>query len=191
MRSRGIFPGKPMNPCWPGARWVAWAGVNLKFRPRALHRLAMASPLASNRPGRDAYAGHGYLPVYPAWYWRQFTIPASSKDRIVQIDFGGVYRDAIVLVNGQFLAQHPSGYTGFRIDITPAVKFGTTNEVAVFVDPRWFEGWWYEGAGIYRHVRLLTTDRLRIALGGKLCRCQRFRADRTRLAQGRSCRGAP
>ena len=123
-------------------------------------------PGALNRPGRDAYAGHGYLPVYPAWYRRQFTIPASSKDKIVQIDFGGVYRDAIVLVNGQFLAQHPSGYTGFRIDITPAVKFGTTNEVAIFVDPRWFEGWWYEGAGIYRHVRLLTTDRLRIAPWG-------------------------
>ena len=123
-------------------------------------------PGALNRPGRDAYAGHGYLPVYPAWYRRQFTIPASSKDKIVALDFGGVYRDAIVFVNGQFVAQHPSGYTGFRIDISPAVKFGTTNDVAIFVDPRWFEGWWYEGAGIYRHVRLVTTDRLHIAPWG-------------------------
>jgi beta-galactosidase len=123
-------------------------------------------PGALNRPGRDAYAGHGYLPVYPAWYRRQFTIPASNKDKIVSLDFGGVYRDAIVFVNGQFLAQHPSGYSGFQVDITPAVKFGATNDVAVFVDPRWFEGWWYEGAGIYRHVRLVTTDRLHIATWG-------------------------
>ncbi len=128
--------------------------------------LREGKPGALNRPGRDAYAGHGYLPVYPAWYHRQVTVPASSKDRIVSLNFGGVYRDAIVFVNGQFVAQHPSGYSGFRVDITRAFKYGATNDVAVFVDPRWFEGWWYEGAGIYRHVRMLSTDRLHIAPWG-------------------------
>src|SRR5262249_39158456 len=82
------------------------------------------------------------------------------------LDFGGVYRDAVVFVNGRFVAEHPSGYTGFRLDVTEHVKFGETNNVAVFVDPRWFEGWWYEGAGIYRHVQLITTDALHVTPWG-------------------------
>jgi beta-galactosidase len=119
-----------------------------------------------NRPGRDPYAGHGYLPVYPAWYRRTLSIPASAKGKILSLDFGGVYRDAIVFVNGKFLYQHPSGYTGFRVDITSAVNYGAENSVEVFVDPRWFEGWWYEGGGMYRHVSLITTDPLRVTPWG-------------------------
>ena len=57
---------------------------------------------ALNRPGRDAYGGHGYLPVYPAWYQRTLSLPASAKGKSVWLDFGGVYRDAVVFVNGKF-----------------------------------------------------------------------------------------
>ena len=123
-------------------------------------------PGALNRPGRNAWAGHGYLPTYPAWYLRTVVIPASSKGKSVWLDFGGVYRDAIVFVNGRFIDQHASGYTGFRLNITSAVRFAEENSIAVFVDPRWFEGWWYEGGGIYRHVRLIIADRLQVAPWG-------------------------
>ena len=123
-------------------------------------------PGALDRPGRDAYAGHGYLPVYPAWYRRSFDLPVSDRGRSVWLDFGGVYRDAVVFVNGRFIAQHPSGYTGFRLNVTSAIRFGAPNEIAVFVDPRWFEGWWYEGGGIYRHVRLIVTDPLQVTPWG-------------------------
>jgi beta-galactosidase len=125
-----------------------------------------------NRPGRNAYAGHGYLPVYPAWYRRVIPIPASSTGKAVWLDFGGVYRDAVVFVNGKFIAQHAGGYTGFRLNITSAVRYGEENSVAVFVDPRWFEGWWYEGGGIYRDVRLITTDPLQIAPWGTFVNAQ-------------------
>lgn len=118
------------------------------------------------RSKRSAYGGHGYLPVYPAWYKREFTLPASASGKSVWLQFGGVYRDAIVFVNGQFVKQHPDGYSTFRINITSVVRYGTRNEVAVFVDPRWWEGWWYEGGGIYRHVRLITTDKLQVAPWG-------------------------
>ena len=118
------------------------------------------------RSKRSAYGGHGYLPVYPAWYRREFVVPASAKGKSVWIEFGGVYRDAIVFVNGQFVAQHPSGYTTFRLDITSKIHCGTKNNVAVFVDPRWWEGWWYEGGGIYRHVRLIMADKLHVAPWG-------------------------
>lgn len=118
------------------------------------------------RTKRSAYGGHGYLPVYPAWYRREFSVPADASGKTVWLQFGGVYRDAIVFVNGKFVKQHPSGYTGFRIDVTPEIHPGAQNEVAVFVDPRWWEGWWYEGGGIYRHVRLIVTDKLQVAPWG-------------------------
>lgn len=123
-------------------------------------------PHALNRAGRDAYAGHGYLPVYPAWYERTLDLPAADHDKDVWLDFGGVYRDAIVFINGRFVAQHASGYTAFRLNVTSHVHFGSTNTIAVFVDPRWFEGWWYEGGGIYRHVRLVVAGRLEVAPWG-------------------------
>lgn len=118
------------------------------------------------RSRRSAYGGHGYLPVYPAWYRREFSLPASASGKDVWLQFGGVYRDAIVFVNGKFVEQHPDGYTTFRIDITPEIRAGAKNEIAVFVDPRWWEGWWYEGGGIYRHVRLIVTGKLQVAPWG-------------------------
>lgn len=127
-------------------------------------------PGTLNRAGRSAYGGHGYLRLYPAWYRRKLVIPASSKGKSVWLDFGGIYRDAVIFVNGQFIDQHASGYSSFRLNITSAVHYREENTVAVFVDPRWFEGWWYEGGGIYRHVRLVITDPLQIAPWGVFVR---------------------
>ena len=123
-------------------------------------------PGALNRPGRDAYAGHGYLPLYPAWYERRTYVSSADRNKDVWLDFGAIYRDAIVFVNDKFIGQHASGYTGFRLNITSAVKFGANNDIAVFVDPRWFEGWWYEGGGIYRHARLIVTGKLHVSPWG-------------------------
>jgi beta-galactosidase len=123
-------------------------------------------PKALNRPGRNAFGGHGYLPAYPAWYQRNVFIPGSAKGKDVWLDFGGVYRDAVVFVNGQFIDQHASGYTSFRLNITSAVQYEKQNSIAVFVDPRWFEGWWYEGGGIYRQVRLMISDPLQVSPWG-------------------------
>lgn len=123
-------------------------------------------PGALNRPGRNNYGGHGYLPVYPAWYERDLFVPASERDESLWLDFGGVYRDAVVFINGKYVAQHASGYTTFRLNITSAVAFGQRNTIAVFVDPRWFEGWWYEGGGIYRHVQLIVSGGLHVTPWG-------------------------
>ena len=122
-----------------------------------------APPL--NTP-RSAYGGHGYLPVYPAWYQRKISVSASAKGKTIWLEFGGVYRDAVVFINGKFIEQHPSGYTTFRLNVTSAVRVGEENTISVFVDPRWFEGWWYEGGGIYRHVRLIVTNSLQVAPWG-------------------------
>ena len=109
-----------------------------------------------------ASKSHGFLPVYPAWYRRHFSLGASERGKAVWLDFEGVYRDAHVYLNGKFLGRHQGGYTPFRFDISKSANFGGDNVLAVYVDPTEFEGWWYEGGGIYRHVWLNVADAVHV-----------------------------
>ena len=90
-------------------------------------------------------------------------MPAACRGKSLWIDFDGVYRDSKVWLNGHYLGHRASGYTGFRYDIAPYVVYGGQNALAVHVDPRHFEGWWYEGGGIYRHVWLNVADPVHVA----------------------------
>lgn len=97
---------------------------------------------------------HGYLPHPIGWYRRHFSISEADRGKILRLDFGGAFRDSKVWLNGQFLGEHPSGYTPFSYDITKIARPGADNIIVVRVDPSEFEGHWYEGGGIYRHVYL-------------------------------------
>lgn len=115
----------------------------------------------------SADAGHGALPRSVAWYRKSFTLPKSAKGKSVWIDFDGAFSDAHVWLNGRPLGSHRSGYTGFRFDISSAANFGADNVLAVRLDARKTEGWWYEGGGLYRHVWLTVTNPIHVApLGG-------------------------
>ena len=105
----------------------------------------------------------GYLPVEAAWYRKHFSIPESDQGKILQLEFGGIFRDGQVWLNGQFLGKHSSGYTGFFLDITKAARVGADNALVVRVDPHQREGWWYEGSGIYRHVYYIAVAPLHVA----------------------------
>jgi hypothetical protein len=70
--------------------------------------------------------------------------------------FDGVYRNCLVWLNGHILGRNVSGYSSFYFDATPYANPGGTNVLVVRVDASRFEGWFYEGAGIYRHVWLTT-----------------------------------
>jgi beta-galactosidase len=116
---------------------------------------------------------HGFKPVgknYPensvAWYRRTFTLEKSDDGKRIWLDFDGVYRDCLVFVNGYCMGRHESGYDSFRYDITDVANFGGENVVAVRVDASKFEGWFYEGVGIYRHVWLEKTSPVAIAPDG-------------------------
>jgi beta-galactosidase len=120
-----------------------------------------------------ADASHGFKPVgegYPqnstGWYRRTFDLPAADAGKRLWLEFDGVYRDATVIVNGWFVAHHEGGYNGFRCDITDVANCGGRNVVSVKVDASQAEGWFYEGAGIYRHVWLVKTSPLSIAPDG-------------------------
>ena len=110
--------------------------------------------------------GHGYLPYDVGWYRKRFVIPASDQGKTLRLDFDGAFRDSEVWLNGQRLGKHASGYTPFSYDITKQAKVGGENVIVVRVDPREFEGWWYEGAGIYRHVYLTALAPVHVAQWG-------------------------
>ncbi len=89
-----------------------------------------------------------------AWYRKQFFADPAWESKRVFIEFDGVFRDSTVWINGTVMGRHNSGYTSFYFDITDHLHFGEENSVAVRVDSDQHEGWWYEGAGIYRNVYL-------------------------------------
>jgi beta-galactosidase len=117
----------------------------------------------------DAVKSHGYRPIgrqFPAttvgWYRRSFSIPVTDRNRRLAVKFDGVFRDCIVWLNGHYLGNNLSGYSEFLYDITDYVRFGEKNVFVVRVDASQYEGWFYEGAGIYRHAWLLKYDPLHI-----------------------------
>lgn len=118
----------------------------------------------------NADVKHGFKPVgtnYPqnsiGWYRREFELPASDKGRSLWVDFDGVYRNSVVWLNGHCLGRNVSGYSSFRYDISKFANYGGKNVLVVRVDASRFEGWFYEGAGIYRHVWLEKMSPLHIA----------------------------
>ena len=100
------------------------------------------------------------------WYRRTFHLPKEDAGKRLWLEFDGVQRDCIVFVNGFRIGHHESGVNSFRFDITDVARCGSDNVVTVRVDATEFEGWYYEGAGIYRHVWLEKTARLAIPPDG-------------------------
>jgi beta-galactosidase len=114
----------------------------------------------------NADEAHGYLPVEAAWYRKTISIPVADPGRRLWLEFDGVYRDSQMWLNGHFLGRHPSGYTSFCYDVSDIARPGTDNLLVVHVDPTDFEGWWYEGGGIYRHTRLISVASMHVAPWG-------------------------
>jgi beta-galactosidase len=110
--------------------------------------------------------GEGFRPNSIGWYRRSFELAKEDAGRRIWLEFDGVYRDCAVFVNGWLVERHDGGYNGFRCDITDVANCGGRNVVAVRVDASHFEGWFYEGAGIYRHVWLVKTAPLAVAPDG-------------------------
>ena len=122
---------------------------------------------------------HGAKPagrVFPetsiGWYRRVFDLPASDAGRRIAVEFDGVFRNAMVLFNDIYIGKNFSGYAPFRFDLTDFANYGGKNTLVVRVDATLAEGWFYEGAGIYRHVWLTKTDPLHMAHWGTFVRSE-------------------
>lgn len=120
---------------------------------------------------------HGYKPVgglFPetsiGWYRKHFSLQPSDSSGRFYIRFDGIFRDAQCWLNGFYLGRNESGYVGVTWDITDYVNFFRENVLVIRVDATQYEGWFYEGAGIYRHVWLEKKNPLHIIENGVFVR---------------------
>ncbi len=136
-----------------------WRDLNLP------HDWAVELPFVRD----ESLQGHGYKPLgrrYPetsvGWYRRSFDLPASDSGRRIVLDFDGAFRDALVFINGYFIGRNNNGYAPFSFDVSDFANYGGKNYLVVRMDASFGDGWFYEGAGIYRHVWLTKTDALHL-----------------------------
>jgi beta-galactosidase len=136
-----------------------WRVLNLP------HDWAVELPFVHDEDVED----HGYKPLgrrYPetsvGWYRRVFDVPKEDVGRRLVLDFDGAFRSALVFLNGSFMGRNDNGYAPFRFDLTDFLNYGGRNHLVVRMDASFGDGWFYEGAGIYRHVWLTKTDALHL-----------------------------
>jgi len=136
-----------------------WRSLNLP------HDWAVELPFVRD----EVQNSHGYKPIgrrYPetsvGWYRRTFEIPKSDLGRRIAVEFDGAFRSVLIFVNGCFVGRNDNGYAPFRFDLTDFLSYGEKNYIVARVDASFGDGWFYEGAGIYRHVWLTKTDALHL-----------------------------
>lgn len=154
--------GSGYGPASPDFSDASWRRVDLP------HDWAVELPFDRQADAQHGFKalGEGFPQSSVGWYRRTFELPKTDAGRRIWIEFDGVFRDSAVFVNGWFVGRHESGYGSFRYDITDVINVGGKNVVSVRVDASRFEGWFYEGAGIYRHVWLVKVSPLAVAPDG-------------------------
>ena len=132
-----------------------WKAVDLP------HDWAIELPFKND----PALSSKGFYPLgrtYPetsiGWYRRVFELPAQDAGKRITLEFDGSYRETMVVFNGFYIGRHSGGYDPFSCDVTDFANPGGRNVLLVRVDATSSDGWFYEGAGIYRHVWLVKTQ---------------------------------
>lgn len=110
--------------------------------------------------------GRNYPTTSIGWYRRVFDLPAEDAGKRITVEFDGVYRESMVVCNGFYIGRHSGGYDPFSFDLTDFLNPGQANVLLVRVDATLSDGWFYEGAGIYRHVWLVKTHPVHVKKWG-------------------------
>ena len=141
-------------------------GASVPYRPVTLPHDAMLGQERVAQDGADLRGGaNAYFPGGAFEYRKVFTVPEEDRGSRVLLEFEGVYRDAMVYVNGDYAGQRPYGYSLFRVDADRFLRFGQDNEIRVEARAHQ-DSRWYTGAGIYRDTWLLTGGPVRIGPDG-------------------------
>jgi beta-galactosidase len=126
-----------------------------------------------------ALQSKGFYPLgraYPAtsvgWYRRVFELPKEDAGKRITLEFDGSYRETMVVFNGFYIGRHSGGYDPFSFDVTDFANPGGRNVLLVRVDATSSDGWFYEGAGIYRHVWLVKTSPVHVKKWGTFIKNQ-------------------
>jgi beta-galactosidase len=137
-----------------------WEQVNLP------HDWAIKGPFYDGNRA-EVGGGMGRLPIQGvAWYRRKLDISSADDGKSIYLDIDGAMSYAIVWLNGNLVGGWPYGYNSFRLDLTPYIKPGGDNQLAIRVDNPNYSARWYPGAGIYRNVWLTTVNPLHVSQWG-------------------------
>ena len=135
-----------------------WRKLNLP------HDWAIEGEFSKDNPSGT---GGGALPGGIGWYRKTFTADKADEGKRYRIDFDGAYMNSTVYINGHELGTRPYGYISFSYDLTPYIKWGVENVLAVRVDnAEQPNSRWYSGCGIYRNVWLTKLNPAHIAQWG-------------------------
>ncbi len=162
---------------------VAGTAMDARFNDSSWRKLDLPHDWAVELPFANVdnhdLTSHGYKPVgglFPessiGWYRKRFSVNRADSGNRFQLQFDGVFRDAEFWVNGFYLGNNKSGYVGVEYDITDFLHFDRENLLVVRVNATQYEGWFYEGAGIYRHVWLNIFPNTHIATNGVFAHSQ-------------------
>lgn len=135
---------------------AAWKKLDLP------HDWAIEGPFRielAGETGKLLYKGIG-------WYRKYFTVSQADASKQIFIDFDGAMANAKIWLNGQYVGTWPYGYNSFRMNLTPYLKFGQKNVLAVRLDTEHWDSRWYSGAGIYRHVWMVKTNPVHVGHWG-------------------------
>jgi beta-galactosidase len=179
---KGDAPGA-QRPDFPDSGW----------RPVDLpHDWSIEGPFLQDAPSSGP---GGYLPAGIGWYRKRFRLSAEHHDKVITLEFDGVYQNSEVWINGHYLGLRPYGYIPFAYELTPHLNSAGENVIAVKVDnSRQTNCRWYSGSGIYRHTWLLATNPVRVGYWGTFVTFPRISKDsatvavKTRVANGRTSR---
>ncbi len=122
--------------------------------------------IISQTPDQNENNTLGFFKYENAWYRKHFDLSEADKNRRITLYFEGITSNSTIYVNGCLMKHNFCGYTSFEVDITNVAFFDKPNIIAVYIDASSHEGWWYEGAGIYRHVWLVKTEKTAVDLWG-------------------------
>src|SRR5215471_2952085 len=165
-----FFKGDPTGAAAADFNDSAWGAVRLP------HDWSIEGPFDVQNPTGQ---GGGFLPAGSGWYRKRFTLGRENAGKRVFVEFDGVMANSEVWINGVLVGKRPYGYVSFAYDLTPHIKFGAPNVIAVRADnSQQPASRWYTGAGIYRHVRLIIADPVHLDNWGVFVTTPEVAADR-------------
>ncbi|MCS3732322.1 beta-galactosidase GalA [Mucilaginibacter dorajii] len=147
---------------------TAWGAAAPDYDDHNWRTLTLPHDWASEQPfDSTANLSQGYRNRGFGWYRRQFKLDSTDRGKYLELQFEGIATYATIWVNGLLVHRNWCGYTSSYIDITPFAKYGDqVNTIAIRVDANAQEGWWYEGAGIYRNTWLIKRESVHIITDG-------------------------
>jgi beta-galactosidase len=184
LRREGTFAkaGRVDGPANPRFDDSAWRKIDLPH-DWAIELPFVNDPILVEHGGKPL--GREFPETSIGWYRREFVLPESDAGRRISVEFDGMFRNATVFFNGHYMTENMSGYAPLALDLTDFANFGSAtttgpgtgaaetagrNVLVVRVDASLDEGWFYEGAGIYRHVWLTKTAPVHIERWGNYVR---------------------